>query len=88
MNAVSNAGGSVDLSNVDQGTITITFPTGAGVTSFQAPLGLTPPTNSDVDFPGVDVIVTAQDPAGGEPVTGGTLNMIPIEPFKVRSTTG
>ena len=80
VNAVSNAGGSVDLSNVDQGTITITFPTGAGVTSFQAPLGLTPPTNSDVDFPGVDVIVTAQDPAGGDPVSGGTLDiLIPVD---------
>lgn len=79
-NTVEALGGTVDSSGLDNGTVVITFDVGLEVPSLQALIGLTPPTNSDVDFPGVDVIVTATDPGSGTEVTGGTLDItIPVD---------
>ena len=41
---------------------------------------MTPPLNSDDDFPGVDVTVTAQDTATGATGTGGTLDQTLTKP--------
>ena len=78
--AVSALGGSL-LYDAAAGTITVTFPVAAGITDLvaqataatqSATILLTPPTNSDEDFAGVEVSVTATDTTSGATATGGT----------------
>ena len=56
--------------NPAAGALTITLDPAAGITDFEGDLLATPPTNSDVDWNGVQVVASAVNPTTGVESTG------------------